>query len=81
MFLNILKFSTEGLSILNNQFLYILVLSFIFICLEKKIVKYGYKASSLIVKFPVLSGTLFSIFFSIIFLFQGEVVEFVYFQF
>ena len=81
MFLNILKFSTEGLSILNNQFLYILVLSFIFICLEKKIVKYGYKASSLIVKFPVISGTLFSIFFSIIFLFQGEVVEFVYFQF
>ena len=81
MFLNILKFSSEGLNILNNHFLYVLILSFIFICLEKQIVKYGYKISARMPQFPVRCGIIFTVLFSIIFIFQGEVNEFVYFQF
>jgi len=81
MFLNILKFSSEGLNILNNHFLYVLILSFIFICLEKQIVKYGYKISARMPQFPVSCGIIFTVLFSIIFIFQGEVNEFVYFQF
>ena len=81
MFLNILKFSSEGVNILNNHFMYVLILAFIFICLEKQIVKYGYKISEKIPQFPVRCGIIFTVLFSIIFIFQGEVNEFVYFQF
>jgi alginate O-acetyltransferase complex protein AlgI len=81
MFLNISKFSSDGLNILNNEFLFVLILSLIFICLEKHITKYGYKVSTKMLESPVISGIIFTFLFSIIFIFQGEVNEFVYFQF
>ena len=81
MFLNISKFSSDGLNILNNEFLFVLILSLIFICLEKHITKYGYKVSTKMPESPVISGIIFTFLFSIIFIFQGEVNEFVYFQF